>query len=78
MPWRYRNVVRKHKDTGHAIWKCDKCGAWVFTMPNLHFPLCALYRKDPDMVAGTIVHYENLISAKVEIPTYARKKRKKF
>jgi hypothetical protein len=70
-------VKRKPKDNGHAVWQCKKCGAWVFTRPNLHWPLCAIYQKDPDLVAGTILYYEKIVSEKVEIPTITRKKRKK-
>jgi hypothetical protein len=69
-------VTKKH-NTGYAPWKCSECGAWVFTLPNLHAPLCSEYKKCSAMVASTVRYYESLkLSEPTMLPVKrARKKR---
>lgn len=51
-------MVRTYKHKEVEPYKCDKCGAMVFVLPNLHAYACVLYRKTPELVSQSHTYYE--------------------
>jgi hypothetical protein len=56
--------------------RCDKCKAWVFTLPNLHASICYLYQASPEMVASA-ERYHDIMAATPEVASKPVKKARK-
>lgn len=70
-------MTKKPHDAGYAPWQCKECGAWVFTLPNLHFPLCSEYKKSPALVESARRYYETVALKDTEKTGLVKKTRKR-
>ena len=72
-------VANEHKHKHTEPFKCETCGAMVFTLAKMHAVVCGEYLKYPLLVDGSHKSYREYLETKVrrELEELEEKKKEK-